>query len=52
MNTNWCYSGYGWRVFRDNTLVGYVVASSQDNAYYLAKDKYGNNIRIEKITAP
>lgn len=52
MNTNWCYSGFGWRVYRDNSIVGYVVASSENGAYSLAKDKYGATIRVEKISAP
>lgn len=36
----------------NNSLIGYVVASSFNNAYRLAKDKYGTTIRVEKISAP
>ena len=52
MNTDWCYSGFGWRVFRNNALIGYVVASSENKAVALAKDKYGDSIRVEKVMAP
>ena len=49
MNTNWCYSGCGWRVYKNNSLVGYVVASSEHGAYILATNKYGDSIKVEKI---
>lgn len=53
MNTNWCYSGFGWKVYNNNnTFLGYIVASSQYDAYNLAKDKYGNHIWVERISAP
>ena len=52
MNTTWCYSGCGWRVYNGDTLVGYVLASSLYGAINLAKDKYGDNVRVEKVSAP
>lgn len=52
MITTNCYSGYSWRVYRYNNLIGYVVASSQYNAYMVAKKKYGDFIWIERVLAP
>jgi hypothetical protein len=51
MNTDWCYSGYGWRVYKQNSFVGYVVASYECGAYRLAQQKYGEHVRVEKIAA-
>lgn len=52
MNTNACLAAFAWRVFKDNRFIGYVVAFSQYDAYNKAKDKYGNNIWLERVTAP
>jgi|LakMenE01Jun11ns_1017448.scaffolds.fasta_scaffold9846247_3 hypothetical protein len=50
MNTNFCYSGITWKVYRySHTLVGYVVASSQYQAQILAKEKFGDFVWIERV---
>ena len=54
MNTTECYDNcysrtYTWKVYRfSNTFVGYVVSRSQYNAYFLAKQKYGDFIWLER----
>ena len=52
MNTDACLAAFAWRVFKDNRFIGYVVAFSQYDAYNKARDKYGENVRLERITAP
>jgi hypothetical protein len=52
MVTTNCYAAYSWRVFQNNRFVGYVVAFSMIDAQRKAKDKYGDYIWIEKVTAP
>jgi hypothetical protein len=53
MNTNFCYSGITWKVYRySHTLVGYVVASSQYQAHILAKEKFGDFVWIERVRCP
>lgn len=49
MNTNFCYSGYTWRVFQHNRFVGYVHSSSANHAYLIAKEKYGDYIWVERV---
>lgn len=49
MTTAHCYAAFSWRVFQNNRFVGYVVAFSQYDAYNKARDKYGDNVRLEKI---
>lgn len=48
MTTAQCLAGTSWRVFQHGRFVGYVVAFSQYHAYQKAKNKYGNDIRVEK----
>lgn len=52
MNTTYCYAAISWRVFQHGRFVGYIVAFSSYDAYRKAKDKYGNDIRIEQVLAP
>lgn len=52
MTTNQCLAGISWRVFQHGRFVGYVVAFSQYEAWIKARDKYGNDIRIERVLAP
>jgi hypothetical protein len=47
-----CYASYSWRVFQNNRFIGYVVAFTMTDANRRATEKYGKNIRIEKISAP
>ena len=49
MNTTNCYAGCSWRVFQHGRFVGYVVAFSEYDAWQKAKDKYGSDLRIEKV---
>lgn len=39
---------YIWRVFQNNRFAGYVSSPSQFNAYEKAREKYGQNIWVEK----
>lgn len=48
---DYCYSGYSWRVFQHNRFVGYVVAMSETDAYRKAKEKFGNDLWVERIVA-
>lgn len=52
MNTDNCYAAISWRVFKHGRFIGYVVAFSSYDAYQKAKNKYGNDIRIEQVLAP
>jgi hypothetical protein len=49
MTTDQCLAGMSWRVFQHGRFVGYVVSFSQDDAWRKAKDKYGSDLRIEKV---
>jgi len=49
MNTTNCYAAFSWRVFQHGRFVGYVVSFSQYDAWRKAKDKFGSDIRIEKV---
>jgi len=52
MNTNFCYSGYSWRVVQNNRFVGYVVALSETDALRKAAEKFGSNLWVERLVAP
>ena len=47
MNT--CLAAFSWRVFQHSRFVGYVVAFSQYDAWAKARDKFGSDLRIEKV---
>lgn len=49
MTTAQCLAGMSWRVFKHGRFVGYVVAFSQYDAWRKAKEKFGNDLRIEPI---
>lgn len=49
MNATPCLAGMSWRVFQHGRFVGYVVSFSQHDAWRKAKDKYGSNLRIDKV---
>lgn len=49
MNTTETLTAYSWRVFKNNRFVGYVVSFSQYDAYRKAKDKYGENVWLERL---
>lgn len=44
-----CLAGMSWRVFQHGRFVGYVVSFSLSDAWSKAKDKYGSDLRIEKM---
>lgn len=50
VSNTFCYAGYTWRVFSNNRFAGYVVALSEWDAVRKAKDKFGKNIWIERVT--
>jgi hypothetical protein len=52
MNTNFCYSGITWRVFKHNRFVGYVMAASMIDAERKAKEKYGDYLWLERVSCP
>lgn len=52
MNTDWCYSGFGYRVYKNNILVGYVVSSCEKSALTLAQQKYGKYVIVSRVSAP
>jgi len=52
MTTAQCLAGMSWRVFQHGRFVGYVVSFSQYDAWRKAKDKFGSDLRIEKVMAP
>lgn len=52
MNTDFCYSGYSWRVFQFNRFVGFVVANSEADAYRKAKARYGEYVWVERVACP
>ena len=37
---------YSWQVWKNNRLVGYVLAVSEWEAYRKATDKYGSNLYV------
>lgn len=39
---------YTWMVWKNNRLVGYVVAFSEWDAYAKATKHYGSNLYVEK----
>jgi hypothetical protein len=41
---------YVWRVWKNNRFAGYVQSPSEQNAYLLAKDKFGSFVWIERIS--
>jgi hypothetical protein len=49
MTITQCLAGMSWRVFQHGRFIGYVVSFSQYDAWRKAKDKYGSDIRIEKV---
>lgn len=49
MTTNQCLAGMSWRVFQHGRFVGYVVSFSQYDAWIKAREKFGSDIRIEKV---
>lgn len=52
MTNAFCYATYSWRVFSNNRFAGYVTALSEFDAMRKAKDKFGNNIWIERVIDP
>jgi hypothetical protein len=44
-----CYASFSWRVYQSGRFIGYVVAFTQYDAWSKAKDKYGSDLRIEKM---
>lgn len=45
-----CLASFPWRVYQHGRFVGYINSFTYNDAYRKAKDKYGNNIRIEKVS--
>jgi hypothetical protein len=39
---------YTWQVWQNNRFVGYVLACSEYEALVKAKDKYGDNLYVER----
>jgi hypothetical protein len=39
---------YTWQVWKDNRFVGYVLAFGQWEALAKAKEKYGENLYVER----
>lgn len=52
MTNTFCYSGYGWRVVKNNKFIGYVVALSEWDAVRKAEMKFGKNIFVERVIDP
>jgi hypothetical protein len=48
-NNNFCYSGYSWRVIKNNRFVGYVIAMSETDAMRKAYQKFGKFIWVERM---
>ena len=44
-----CLAVMSWRVFKHGRFIGYVVAYTQYEAWQKARDKYGSDLRIEKL---
>lgn len=38
-----------WRVWQNNRFAGYVTAVSENEAYRKAKEKFGSNLRLERV---
>ena len=49
MTTIQCLAGMSWRVFQHGRFVGYVVSFSQYDAWIKAREKFGSDLRIEKV---
>lgn len=49
MKTINSYTGYSWRVVKNNRFVGYVVAMSETDALRKAFEKFGSLVWVEKI---
>lgn len=43
------YTSLSWRVYQTGRFIGYVVAFTQYEAWAKAKEKYGSDLRIEKM---
>jgi hypothetical protein len=43
---------YVWRVWKNNRFAGYVDSPSETYAYLKAKEKFGQNIMVERIVLP
>lgn len=52
MTTTQCLAGISWRVFQHGRFVGYVVSFSHNDAWRKARDKFGNDLRIEQVLDP
>jgi hypothetical protein len=40
---------YVWRVWKNNRFVGYVNSPSEMYAYIKAKEKFGENVMVERV---
>jgi hypothetical protein len=40
---------YAWRVWKNNRFAGYVVSSSQYDAYIRATEQFGQNVWVERM---
>lgn len=49
MNTE-TISTYTWRVYCNNRFAGYVLAYGETEALSRAQNRYGSDIRIERIS--
>ena len=49
MTNTQCLAAMSWRVYQHGRFVGYVVSFSQYDAWIKAKDKYGSDLRIERV---
>ena len=49
MTTDQCLAAVSWRVYQHGRFVGYVVSFSEHDAWSKAKDKYGSDLRIERV---
>lgn len=44
------YTGYSWRVVKNNRFVGYVVAMSEADAMRKAFEKFGRMVWVERVS--
>ena len=49
MITDQCLAGVSWRVYQHGRFVGYIVSFSEHDAWSKAKNKYGSDLRIERV---
>ncbi len=49
MTNHQCLAGIFWRVYQHGRFIGYIVSFSEHDAWSKAKDKYGSDLRIEKV---